>query len=132
MVRQCFVWLQPVIDMMNPQTQALGIYPSVHTPDRVGAAFGLTAPVVEEAGASGQFQSIEATHSCPEQDCDGLEDDGGRDTRLQAAVNDAGDDRLREPEELLGISDPASENGQRFLARRRFHSRSETSFTRRW
>jgi hypothetical protein len=38
MVRQRFVPLQPVIDMMNPPPQALGIHESVHTPDGIGAA----------------------------------------------------------------------------------------------
>ena len=131
MVWQRFVSLQPVIDMMNSPPQTLGIHQGVHTPDRVGTAYGLTEPVAEKARASGKFQSIETTHSCPEQNGDGLDDDGGRDTRLQAPVDDVSDDRLGEPEELLGISDQAAENGQPFLARKRFHSSSETSSRRR-
>ncbi len=51
----------------------------------------------------------------------------GRDTRLQAPVRDAGDDSLGKLEDLLGIGEQAAENGQPFLARKRFHSSSETS-----
>ena len=35
MVRQCFVSFQPVMDMMNPLPQALGIHQRVYTSDRV-------------------------------------------------------------------------------------------------
>ena len=76
---------------------------------------------------SGKFQSIEAAHAGPEQRRDGFEDGGGRDTRLQAPVRDVGDDSSGELEDFLGISDETAENGQPFLARKRFHSSSETS-----
>lgn len=92
MVRQCFVSLQPVIDMMNSPPQALGIQQGVHTSDGVGTAYALPEPVTEKVRASGKFQSIETTHSCPEQNRDGLNDDGGRNTRLQAPVDDVGVD----------------------------------------
>ena len=131
MVRQGFISLQAIIDMVNPLPQAFGLHQGVHTPDTVGAAYGLTEPVMEKAGASREFQSIETAHAGPEQNCDGLDDKGSREARLQSPVDDAGDDCLREPEDLFGISDQAAENGQRFLARRRFHSSSETSSRRR-
>ena len=131
MVRQRFVALQPVIDMVNPLPQALGIYQCVYSPDAVGATYRLPEPDAKKAGVSGEFQSIEATHSCPEQNCNGLDEDGGRDTRLRTPVHNTVDDSHRELEDLLRISDQATENGQRFLAMRRFHSSSETSFMRR-
>src|SRR5277367_5038069 len=59
MVRQRFVSLQPVIDLVNPLPQAFGIHQGVHSSDTVGAAYGLTEPVVEKQGASCEFQSIE-------------------------------------------------------------------------
>jgi hypothetical protein len=72
MVRQCFVSLQPVIelqpviDMMNFPPQALGIQQGVHTSAGVGTAYALPEPVTEKARASGKFQSIETTHLCPD------------------------------------------------------------------
>jgi len=86
---------------------------------------------VEEAGVSGEFQSMEAAHSCPEQNCHGFDDKSGRDTRLQAPVRDAGNDRPGKLKDLLGIGEQAAENGQPFRARKRFHSNSETSSIRR-
>jgi hypothetical protein len=59
MVRQCFVSLQPVIDLMNSPPQALGIQQGVHTSAGVGTAYALPEPVTEKARASGKFQSIE-------------------------------------------------------------------------
>jgi hypothetical protein len=47
MVGQRFVSLQPVIDMMNPMPQTFGIHQGVHSSDTIGAAYGLTEPVVE-------------------------------------------------------------------------------------
>ncbi len=131
MIRQRFVALQPVIDMVNPLPQAFGVHPGDHSPDAVGAAHGLPEPEAEKAGVSGEFQSIEAAHARPEQSRDGFDDDGGWDARLQAPVADADNDSPGELEDLLGISDQTAENAQRFLASRRFHSSSETSFRRR-
>src|ERR1035438_2205787 len=110
MVRQRFVALQPVIDMVDPLSQSLGIHQSVDPPDGVGAAYELTEPLAEEAGVSGEFQSVETAHARPEQNGDGLEDDSRRDARLQAAVVDAADHDPGEPENLFGISDEAAEN----------------------
>ena len=101
------------------------------SPIFVGAGNGLPQPTAEEAGLGGQFQSIETAHASPEQGGDGLDDSGGGNAWLKAAVDDVGDDGLGEAEDLLGIRDEAAENGQAFLARRRFHSSSETSSMRR-
>jgi len=110
MVRQRFVAFQPFIDMVDPLPQSLGIHQSVDTPDGVGAADGLPEPVLEEAGASGEFQSVETAHARPEQNHDGLEDDVRWNTRLQAPVDNAGDNRPGETEDLLGIRDQAAED----------------------
>src|ERR1035437_348988 len=91
----------------------------------------LPQPASQEDRVSGQFQSVEAAHACPEQNRDAFDDAGGRDTRLPAPVCDTRDDGVGELEDLLGVGDQAAENGQPFLARKRFHSSSETSFTRR-
>jgi hypothetical protein len=131
MIRQGFVSLQPVIDMMNSLPQSRRIYQSAHPPDAVGAAHVLSEPATEETGMSGKFQSIEAAHAGPEQHRDGFEDGGCRDTRLPAAVCDACNDSPGKLKDLLGIPDEAAENGQPFLARKRFHSISETSSIRR-
>ena len=109
-VRQRLVAFQPVIDVVDPLPQSLGIHRSVDTSDSVGAADGLPEPALEEAGASGEFQSVETAHARPEQNNDGLEDDGRRNTRLQAPVDNAGDNRPGETEDLLGIRDQAAEN----------------------
>src|ERR1019366_5421246 len=109
-VRQCLVPLQLVVDMGNPPAKPLATHQSVDGSDRAGAACGLAEPVVEEAGASGEFQSVKTAHPCPEQNGDGLEDDGRRNTRLQAPVDNAGDNRPGETEDLLGICDQAAED----------------------
>ena len=83
MVRQRFVSLQPVIDMVNPLPHAFGIHQGIHSPDTVGAAYRSTEPVVEKAGARNEFQSVETTHACPEQNRDGLKDKGSLDSRLR-------------------------------------------------
>ena len=44
----------------------------INPPDGVGAAYELTEPVLEEAGAGGEFQGIEAAHPRPEQNGDDL------------------------------------------------------------
>ena len=96
--------------MVNALPQSFGIHQGIHAPDTVGAAYGLTEPAAEKAGASGEFQSIETTHACPEQNCDGFDHQGGWNARLPAPVYDIGDDCLREAEDFLGISDQAAEN----------------------
>jgi hypothetical protein len=131
MIRQRFITLQLIIDMVNALSQTVGIHQSAYAPDAVGAAHGLSEPATEEAGMSGQFQSIEAAHASPEQRCDGFENDRGRDTRLRAPVHDVGNNSPRKLKDLLGVGEQAAENGQPFLARKRFHSSSETSSIRR-
>jgi hypothetical protein len=126
-VRQRFVTLQPVIDVVNSLPQTLGVHQRIHTPDAVGAAHGLPEPAAKEAGVSGLFRSIEAAHAGPEHDRDRFDDDRGRNAWLKAPVNDCGNDGPGEVKDLLGISDQAAENAQPFLAMKRFHSSSETS-----
>ena len=109
MVRQRFVALQTFVDMVNALSQSCGVDKGKHFSDIVGAGNGLPQPTAEETGLGGQFQSIETAHASPEQ----------------------GGDGFGEAEDLLGIRDEAAENGQAFLARRRFHSSSETSSMRR-
>ena len=92
-VRQRLVAFQPVIDVVDPLPQSLGIHQSVDTSDRVGAADGLPEPALEEAGASGEFQSVEAAHARPEQNNDGLE----RRRTSEYAVAGAGRQRRRQP-----------------------------------
>ena len=76
---------------------------------------------------SGEFQSVEAAHAGPEQNGNTLDDVGDRDTRLRAPVPHARDNGVGELEDLFGVGDQAAENDQPFLARKRFHSSSETS-----
>jgi hypothetical protein len=71
---------------------------------------------VEKAGGGGEFQRIEAAHAGPEQNHDGFDNAGGRDTWLQAAIQDARNNSPGKLEDLLGISEQAAENGQPFLA----------------
>src|ERR1035438_8840703 len=117
---------------MNAQPQSVGVHQGAHTPDAVGAAHGLAEPATEEAGMSGEFQSIEAAHASPEQNRHRFENGGCGDTRQKTPVRNADDDTPGELKDLLGIGEQAAENGQPFLARKRFHSNAETSSMSRW
>jgi hypothetical protein len=126
-IRHRLVALQSDIEMVDASPQPLGVHKRADPPDAVGAAHRLSQPDTEEVGTSSEFQSVQATHPCPKQNRDGLDDGGGRDTRFQAPVHDAVDDSGRELENFLRISDQAAENSQAFLFRKRFHCNSETS-----
>jgi len=130
-VRQRFITFQPDIQMMNAPPQSRCIQQRAHTSYAVGAAHGPSEPAAEKTGMSGKFQSIEAAHASPEQRRDGFQDGGGGDTRLQTPVRDACNDSRGKLKDFLGVSNEAAENGQPFLARKRFHSSSETSSIRR-
>lgn len=77
MIRQRFITLQLVIDMVNALSQTAGIDQSAYAPAAVDAAQRLSEPLAEEAGMRSQFQSIEAAHASPEQRCDGFENHRG-------------------------------------------------------
>ena len=47
-IRQRFVALQPIVDVVNSPPQSLGIHQGVHPPEAVGAAHGLAEPIAEE------------------------------------------------------------------------------------
>jgi hypothetical protein len=111
MVRQRFVALQPVIDVVSSLPQPFSVHESIHPPEAVGAAHGLPEPVAEETGVGGEFQSIETAHTGPEQSRYRFDDGSAGDTRVRAPVHNVGDDSSGKLEDFLRISDQATENG---------------------
>jgi hypothetical protein len=130
-VRQRLVAFQAPIDLMNRFPHRTGIHLGVNITPGFGAGHRLAQPTLPEPGGAGHLQRVAASQPRPKQNQAGLGDRRRGYTRLRSAVGDGSNQCVRKPEHFAGVGDQAAENGQPFLARKRFHSSSETSSSRR-
>src|SRR5438093_1480185 len=115
-IRQGFVPLQMLVNVVNPLSQPVGIEQGMDASQSVCAESRLSEPTLPKVGPPNLFPSIAAAQPGPEQHQRRFHHRRCRNARFLSAVGNQGDNVFGELKDLFRIGDQATKNDYRFFS----------------